>query len=91
MLRGIMDPRAAERGRAALRDWRRAVPDRTTSYALLGWLYAGFREPDSALAMLRRGAAVREPLVVVLLDDRLFDFLRADPRWTALVGEIRGP
>jgi TolB-like protein/tetratricopeptide (TPR) repeat protein len=91
MVRGIMDARAAERGRAALRDWRRAVPDRTTSYALLAWLYAGFREPDSALAMLRRGAAAREPLVVVLLDDRLFDFLRADPRWTALVGEIRGP
>jgi tetratricopeptide (TPR) repeat protein len=90
MLRGVMDTGQRDQGRAALRAWRASVPDRGSTYALLAWLYAGLREPDSALAMMRRGAATREPLIVVLLDDRLFDFLRSDPRWAALVKDLRG-
>jgi hypothetical protein len=85
-----MDPAHAGAGRAALRAWRAAVPDRATHYGRLAWLYAGLREPDSTLAMLRRGAAVREPIIVVLLEDRFFDFLRGDARWAPLVQSIRG-
>ena len=89
MLRGVMDPRAADRGRAALRTWRATVPDRGR-YGLLAWMYAGFREADSTLVMMRRGAEERHAIIPVLLDDPFLDFLHDDPRWVELVEDIRG-
>jgi tetratricopeptide (TPR) repeat protein len=51
--------------------------------------YTGLGDMDEAFASLERAADARDPrLVTYLLDDPLFDTLRSDPRFTALVEKI---
>jgi serine/threonine-protein kinase len=88
--RGLTDSTHAREARAALAAWRVTVPDRVMPAALLAWWYARLGVPDSAFALLRRGVAERDPVVPLTLETSLWDPLRPDPRWPALVEALRG-
>jgi tetratricopeptide (TPR) repeat protein len=88
--RGLSDPAHRREALAAVAAWRAAVPDRVSGYTGLAWWYARLGVPDSALVMLRRGAAEREPAIPGLLDARSLRGLRTDPRWAEIVREVRG-
>jgi tetratricopeptide (TPR) repeat protein len=88
--RGLGDPAHAREARAAVAAWRAAVPDRVSGYAALAWWYARLGSPDSALVMLRRGAAEREPGIPGVLESQSLRGLRTDPRWAEIVREVRG-
>jgi hypothetical protein len=57
---------------------------------LLAWWYARLGVPDSAFALLRRAVAERDPVVPLTLESSLWDPLRQDPGWPALVEVLRG-
>ena len=88
--RGLTDSTLAREGRAALAAWRVTAPDGVMPTGLLAWWYARLAMPDSAFASLRRGVAERDPLVPLTLETGLWDPLRQDPRWPAVVEALRG-
>ena len=89
--RGLVDPRYRTEARAALAAWRATAPDAaTTPDVQFAFYYAYLGVPDSAFAMLRRGAEARHPAVAAALDTRPFDALRTDPRWAEIVRAVRG-
>ena len=88
--RGLTDSTYAREARGALAAWRATVPDRVMPTALLAWWYTRLGVPDSAFALLRRGVVERDPVVPLTLESSLWDQLRQDPRWPALVEALRG-
>ena len=88
--RGLADPRYRDEARAALAELRVQQPDRANRYGILARMYARLDMPDSAFAMLSRGAAARHPGVSSSLEDQVYDGLRDDPRWAEIVRAVRG-
>ena len=75
--RGLTDSTYAPQARAALAIWRRTVPDGTAiPTSLLAWWYARFGARDSALVLLRRAVAERNPRV---LEDASMQPVGSDP------------
>ena len=80
--RGLTDSTYAPPARAALAIWRRTVPDGTAiPTSLLAWWYARFGARDSALVLLRRAVAERDPVFPKTLESSLWDPIRQDARW----------
>jgi serine/threonine-protein kinase len=88
--RGLTDATYAREARAALAAWRVTVPDRVMPTGLLAWWYTRLGVPDSAFALLRRGVAERDPVIPLTLESSMWDPLREDSRWPALVQALRG-
>lgn len=90
--RGLTDSTYAPQARAALATWRRTVPDRSAiPTALLAWWYARLGVRDSALVLVRRAVAERDPVFTMTLESSLCDPLRLDTRWEALIDSLRRP
>ena len=89
--RGLTDSTYAPQARAALAIWRRTVPARTAfPTSLVAWWYARLGARDSALVLLRRAVAERDPVLPSTLESSLWDPLREDARWGALLDSLRG-
>ena len=89
--RGLTDSTYAPQARTALATWRRTVPDRSEiPTALLAWWYARLGARDSALVLVRRAVAERDPVFPMTLESSLWDPLRQDARWGALIDSLRG-
>jgi hypothetical protein len=52
------------------------------------WIAIGLDETEQALAWLEQAYAEREPYLTLLNADPVYDRLRADPRFIALVQKI---
>jgi len=52
------------------------------------WLAIGLGEPDQAFAWLEKAYAERDPYLTLLNADPVYDPLRADPRFRALLKKI---
>ncbi len=90
--RGLTDSTYAPQARAALQTWRRAVPDRTAiPTALLAWWYARLGARDSALVLMRRAVAERDPVFPMTIESSMWDPLRQDQRWGELIDSLRRP
>ena len=90
--RGLTDSTYAPQARAALAIWRRTVPDGTAiPTSLLAWWYARFGARDSALVLLRRAVAERNPVFSKTLESSLWDPIRQDARWGAPIDSLRKP
>ena len=61
-----------------------------SSYFIAG-IYAGLRERDQAFAWLEKAYQERQPSLTLMGVDPLFDPLRSDPRFTALVRRVGVP
>ena len=61
-----------------------------SSYFIAG-IYAGLRERDQAFAWLEKAYQERQPSLTLMDVDPLFDPLRSDPRFTALVRRVGVP
>ena len=55
----------------------------------VSWVYVGLGDRDRALEWLRKGARERSPGLVFLKVDPFFDPLRSDPRFKALLRQLR--
>jgi tetratricopeptide (TPR) repeat protein len=78
-------PDQARQVRAELHAQAQHVYVKSVAFA---WIAIGLGEPEHAFAWLEQAYAERDPFLTLLTADPVYDPLRADPRFTALVQKI---
>jgi tetratricopeptide (TPR) repeat protein len=73
-----------------LNQLRELVQEEQLPYAFAG-IYAGLGENDKALALLEDAYEKRSPFMIMLKVEPMFDSVRDDPRFQALLGRMNFP
>jgi serine/threonine-protein kinase len=71
-----------------LEDLLRAFAAGKASACEIATVYAGWHDVQNTLEWLGRGIPARDPVLTVLKVDPMFDFLRGEPRFRALLAQV---